>query len=367
MRAQSPPVLRSGSPIRVLIVDDSIVARAVLARILSPDRGFEVAGQSASAEAAIAFLKHQTVDMIVLDVNMPGLSGLEALPQLIQRSNGARVLIVSSAAGTGAAATLTALRLGAADTLLKPATGALGGQFAETLIETMLRIAGSNTESAAPIVPDIVEAAPAPVSPPRDAGAVACVAIGASTGGVHALASFFAAYPFEASPPILVTQHLPAPFMPFFARQLADMTGRPTKLAVDGMPVTPGTVLLAPGDGHLTVDRTRGRVHVRINRQPASSGCMPSVDPMLHSVAQVFGEKGIGVILSGMGRDGIEGGTVLAQAGGEVVAQDAASSVVWGMPGVVAKAGVARIVLPPAELARYVAGRAMTPERVAWR
>ncbi|NIJ08890.1 two-component system chemotaxis response regulator CheB [Sphingomonas vulcanisoli] len=364
MLPRSPPAVRSGHPIRVLIVDDSIVARAVLARILAPELGFEVAGQCATAEAAIDFVNRQSVEIIVLDLNMPGLSGLDAIPQLIARSNGARVLIVSSAAGTGAVATVMALRLGAADTLLKPATGALGGAFADTLIETILRIAAS--EGAA-TPPPAIETVPGSAGVAARADAVGCVAIGSSTGGVHALASFFAAYPFRASAPILVTQHLPTPFMPFFARQLGEMTGRPTRLAVDGMPVLPGTVLLAPGDGHLQLARSRGHVHVKIGRQSAPSGCMPSVDPMLESVSEVYGEKGLAVILSGMGRDGVIGGRTLADSGGEVVAQDAASSVVWGMPGAVAKAGIAQIVLPPADLARHVEGRVLAKEQTPWR
>ncbi|WP_254601873.1 chemotaxis-specific protein-glutamate methyltransferase CheB [Sphingomonas bacterium] len=360
------PAARPGRPIRVLIVDDSIVARAVLARILAPDRGFDVAGQAGTAAAAIDILKTQAVDIILLDVNMPGLSGLDALPALIERSGGARVLIVSSDCGTGAAVTISALRLGAADTLLKPSAGALNGPFAVTLVETILRIAAAPRPSA-PQGDILPVARQAPFVPVASQAGVDCVAIGASTGGVHALASFFAAYPFEALPPILVTQHLPAPFMPFFARQLSEMTGRPTRLATDGAPLTPGIVLLAPGDGHLGLARTRGRVHVKICRRPTSSGCMPSADTMLASVAEMFGDRGMGVILSGMGRDGLEGATRLTEAGGEVVAQDAMSSVVWGMPGAVAKAGIARAILPPAALADHVAAQAMRPERSAWK
>jgi two-component system chemotaxis response regulator CheB len=166
--------------------------------------------------------------------------------------------------------------------------------------------------------------------------------------------------------PILVTQHLPAPFMPYFADQLSDMSGRPTKLACDGMQLAPGGIILAPGDAHIGLARTRGIVHIKLERRRMPSGCTPSVDPMLTGVANVFGASGLAIILSGMGRDGELGAGDLVKAGGEILAQDAGSSVVWGMPGAVVTRGLARIALPPAALAHEVTKRVEVRGNAAW-
>lgn len=336
-----------------MIVDDSIVARAVLSRMIGAHPDLEVVAQAGSGRAALALLGEITVDLILLDLEMPGMGGLEALPDLIRLGGGARVLIVSSACGEGACSSISALRLGAADTLLKPGIGGLGDDFEHILIDRLRRIA------ATPTATPLRMAGEPPTVPPEIApqGPIGCVAIGASTGGVHALAAFFAAYPQACDAPILVTQHLPAPFMPYFVGQLHEMAGRPARLAADGMAVTPGTILLAPGDAHLSLASTRGLIHVRLERRRADSGCLPSVDPMMEAVARLYGPTAIGVILSGMGRDGLAGARILAAAGGEILAQDAPSSVVWGMPGSVVGAGLARVALPPAGLARRIARR----------
>lgn len=352
---QTLAIARRGSaadPIRVMIVDDSIVARTVLARMLGEQADFAIAGQVGTASAALAKLDHIEVDVILLDLEMPGMSGLAALEALIAKSGGARVLVVSSAAADGAEATLTALRLGAADTLLKPRAGDFAGRFADELAIRLRRIVR---------LPEIVAPTAAPVAPgpavKRFEQPVDCIAIGASTGGVPALAAFLGALPAEVQAPILVTQHLPAPFMPSFARQLGDMSGRPARIAADGVWLAPGELLLAPGDAHLCVARMRGVPFVRLDRAPAPSGCRPSVDPMFTSVAAVFGRGAIGVVLSGMGRDGAIGAATLAKADGIMLAQDAASSVVWGMPGAVATAGFTQAVLPPAALAGWIGDR----------
>jgi two-component system chemotaxis response regulator CheB len=199
----------------------------------------------------------------------------------------------------------------------------------------------------------------------RVARSVACIGIGASTGGVHALGAFFASLPPSCRAPILVTQHLPEPFMAPFVGQLAEMAGRPTRLAMTGMPLVPGEMILAPGHAHLTVVRVRDRVHVKLDRRPAPSGCSPSVDPMFASLAEIYGAEAVGVVLSGMGRDGLIGARAIAESGGAVLAQDAASSVVWGMPGAVAKAKIAQAVLPPAEIARCIG--VWTAEQSEWK
>lgn len=338
---------RGEGPIRVLIVDDSVVARTVLARMLGDRADFEVAGLAGSAAAALAMLAGMQVDIILLDLEMPHRNGIAALPELIERSGGARVLVVSSACAEGAASTLAALSGGAADTLLKPGVTAFAGRFADELADRLRRIA----RAIGPMQP----IAPAPAA--RTASAVQrvdCLAIGASTGGVPALSQFFAGLPGDFAVPIMVTQHLPAPFMPYFADQLCGMAGRPARIAASGMLPNPGEILLAPGDAHLTLARTGGVVHVRLERGAVASGCRPSVDPMLASVGRLYGAGAVGVVLSGMGRDGANGAERLVAAGGTMLAQDSASSVVWGMPGVIANAGLAQLVAPPADLARRI-------------
>jgi len=350
-------------PIRVLLVDDSLVARTVLARLLEGRPEFEIAGAAPTADRAIHFLSSHDIDIVVLDVEMPGKDGLTALPEILEASHGARVLIVSSAAEAGASATVRALTLGAADTLLKPTAGHFAGEFAHKFIDALLRIGHAHHEIRQ-IHPRARDEAPRPIAPvpfvalrPTRTGKVACLAIGASTGGLHALSAFLRRLPPEFRAPILITQHLPPPFMPYFAAQLRDIAGRPTAVAADGAPLVAGEMLVAPGEGHIRLARQGSRIVIRIDPAPAPSRCMPSVDPMFESMAELFGAEGVGVVLTGMGRDGTLGAERMVAAGGEILAQDSATSVVWGMPGSVAQAGLASLVMSPEDLARHVCQR----------
>lgn len=355
---------RSGAearPIRLMIVDDSAVARAVLARMISQEPAFEIVDAVSSAAEAIERLTGlaDPVDVILLDIEMPGRSGLAALPELIQHSGGARVLIVSALADDGAAATVEALTMGAADTLAKPGVGSFGGQFSEILRERLMRLGRGGHRDA-----DMIGRRPTMLRPlsaaPRlraEGKPLGCIAIGASTGGLHAIAALLRALPAALDVPILITQHLPAVFMPFFADQMQTLSGRKALVAREGMPIQPGRLHIAPGHAHLCVEDRNGRVAARLLQHKTESGCLPSVDPMFSSVASVYGAAAVGVVLSGMGRDGSAGARVLADIGGDVFAQDVESSVVWGMPGSVAKAGLASAVLPPAEIARLLQHR----------
>lgn len=350
-------------PIRVLLVDDSLVARTVLARLLDGRPEFEIAGAAPTADRAIQFLSSNDIDIVVLDVEMPGKDGLTALPEILEASHGARVLIVSSAAEAGASATVRALTLGAADTLLKPTAGNFAGEFSHKFVDALLRIGHANhgvrqgQNRTRDEAPRAAAAVPIVALQPTRMGKIACLAIGASTGGLHALSAFLRRLTPEFRAPILITQHLPPPFMPYFAAQLRDIAGRPTSVAADGSPLVPGEMLVAPGEGHIRLARQGARVVVRIDRAPAPSRCMPSVDPMFEAMAEIFGADGVGVVLTGMGRDGTIGAESIVAAGGEILAQDSSSSVVWGMPGSVAQAGLASLVLPPEDLAGHVLQR----------
>lgn len=340
-----PPPDRDGGSVRVLIVDDSVVARTVLGRMIEGMGRFRIAGSVSDVNGALAFLASDRADVILLDLEMPGIHGLTALPDLVAAGRGAKVLVVSSAADDGAAAAVQALALGAADTLVKPGVGSFAGRFAAVLEDRLTRL--FDIEGIGPSVSAHADHAP---------GEFDIVAVGASTGGIHALSQMLRAIPASFQAPILVTQHLPASFMSYFAAQLAVLAGRPCEVATDHIRIRPGRMLVAPGDAHLRVMRAgEGYYAVRLTHESVASGCMPSVDPMLDSIADLFGTRGLGVVLSGMGRDGAIGAQRLIDAGGSVIVQDKASSVVWGMPGAIAESAAA--VLPPDEIGRMIASQ----------
>jgi two-component system chemotaxis response regulator CheB len=196
------------------------------------------------------------------------------------------------------------------------------------------------------------------ISPTSHSSDYDIVAIGASTGGIHALSQMFRTLPAGFRLPIVITQHLPTSFMPYFAAQIALLAGRPCEVAVDRLRIRPGRIIVAPGDAHLKcVKLSDAGAAFRLTREPAASGCMPSVDPMLISLGDVYGPRMLAIILSGMGRDGADGARHVHDTGGCVVVQDQQSSVVWGMPGAVAAAGVADAILSPDAIGRLVASR----------
>jgi len=346
-------------PRRVLVVDDSVVARAVISRTLEGSGRYLVAGSVANATAALEFLARERVYAVLLDIQMPGVDGLTALPDLLAATE-ARVLIVSAAAGQGAAATVQALALGAADTLVKPGAGDSSQRFGEQLLDKLDRL-------GQPVSTALALPAPTPVTTTmseRLAGAAQAardsfdvIAIGASTGGIHALSGMLRALPASVTQPILITQHLPASFMPYFAAQLTVIAGRPCEVAVDRLRMRPGRMIVAPGDAHLRCVRLAdGGGAIRLSSESVASGCLPSVDPMFASVASAFGSRVLAIVLSGMGRDGAEGARVVRAAGGCVVVQDQTSSTVWGMPGAVASLGLADAVMAPEAIGRLLAG-----------
>ncbi len=313
---------------------------------------WQVAALAGNATEALDALRSVTVDIVLLDVEMPGTNGIEALPDILRAGDGARVLIVSSMAEEGAEVTVRALAQGAADTLPKPGTGYFAGRFSEVLAERVRQIGRVSREPERP-----ARSEPAREVRLRDMpeGQLGCVALGASTGGLRALIDFLRPLPKQIGAPILVTQHLPAIFMPYFARQLETAAARPARVVEDGEKLVDDVIHVAPGEAHLCLERRGLDVFARYDNKKADSGCLPSVDPMLASVADAYGDTGLGVMLSGMGRDGLIGSRQLVAAGGAMFVQDQRSSAIWGMPRVVAEAGLASAMLPPADLARRVA------------
>jgi two-component system chemotaxis response regulator CheB len=340
-------------PIRVMIVDDSLTVRTILKRMVESDPALDVTATASSAETALTQLRADQPDVVLLDLAMPGMGGLEALPAILGLAPQVQVLVVSSLTEEGAEATVSALAMGAADTMLKPRPGEFTEDYRTSLLDR-IRALGARTASIAHSAP---APAPAPAQPARRnpvSRRAEVIAIGASTGGIHALGQLLGAIGPAMTAPILITQHLPASFMPVFARQIANACGRPAILAHEGLVIAPSTIVIANGEGHLVVRRCGETLVAGISTEPASSGCRPSVDPMLASLAETCGARVLAVILSGMGSDGLAGAQAVAAAGGTIIAQDAASSAVWGMPGVVTRARLASLVAPPDALGQAI-------------
>jgi two-component system chemotaxis response regulator CheB len=318
--------------------------------MVAPHEALEVTGSVGSAAEALEALGQAPADIVLLDLDMPGTGGLQALPPIL--ASGARVLVVSSSCEDGTEASVAALALGAADTLAKPGPGQPPALFSAALVDRIKRIGGIGEDSATP-----PEGGELFLRNPSE-GSLECLALGGSTGGLHAITGFLRALPDGLRTPILITQHLPSAFMPFFARQVEAAAGRRARVASEGDVIDEGAILIAPGDAHLVPVRKGEQVVVSLDTAPAPGGYQPSLDRMLDAVAHTFGPAAAAIVFSGMGRDGLAGARTIAAQGGTVLAQDRDTSAVWGMPRAIAEAGLASAVRPPAELAALVAARA---------
>ena len=363
------PFARAGAAaaIRVMIVDDSLTVRTIFKRMVDSDPALMIVGTASSAERAIAQLAAEPADVVLLDLEMPGIGGLGALPAILATPGRPQVLVVSSLTMDGAEHTLAALQMGAADTLLKPRPGGFTDEYRAQLLGK-IRALGSRLDDSDRLPARLAEPSFARPGYSRRSSRPEAIAIGASTGGIHALGLMLRRLGPDFDLPILITQHLPGSFMPVFARQIEAACGRAADIAADGLILSPGRILIAPGHGHMVVRRKgTSALTIQVSTAPAASGCMPSVDPMLTSLAEACDGRALGVILSGMGRDGALGAKDLVDAGGTIYAQDADSSAVWGMPGAVARAGLASMIAPPDQLGDAVMAQAATPASPALR
>lgn len=350
------------TPIRVLVVDDSAVIRRVLSDVLKEEHDIDVVAAVGTSDAALSRLSARDVDVVTLDVEMPGRSGLDTLEEIRKIEPKLPVIMVSSLTRRAAATTLEALARGATDYFPKPSGSSLAevcDQIRTGLIPKIRAVCRRPTPLGAPPPPP-------PVSmPPRGATrALQLVVIGCSTGGPKALAEVFKHIPATFPLPILIVQHMP----PDFTRMLAERLDATCPLsfgeATEGERVAPGRVLIAPGDHHLTVRLVAGQAQVALNQDPPENSCRPAVDVLFRSASEAYGAGVLGVVLTGMGSDGLKGAQAIHARGGQVIAQDAASSVVWGMPGFVANAGIAEAVVPLTEVAQEILRRSQRPGRV---
>ncbi len=328
------------APIRVMLVDDSRVARSIFARVLGSCDHIVITAEAENPEQALAVLGSTEVDVILLDIEMPKRTGLEALPDILIASGGARIIVVSSFVEKNGPAALQALSLGACDTLAKIGDGENRGRFSELLREKVYRL-GRRSHVSGPLIANNV--------PPSDLSKPECIAIGASTGGIPILYDLVSKLPRQLDCPIFIAQHLPMAFMEFFAKQLSAHTSRNVSVVTKQCEVEPGNIYLAPGNAHLVCRRIGDKFTLDLSRKRDASHYCPSVDVLFHSVAEVYGSSAIAIILSGMGKDGTEGARSLAAIGASILVQDAQSSVVWGMPGSVVRENIpASIMTPPA-------------------
>jgi two-component system, chemotaxis family, protein-glutamate methylesterase/glutaminase len=351
------PESESSPLIRVLVVDDSKIVRSIFSRVLQDSGEVLIVGEAASSAEALETLKRDAADIILLDIEMPERSGLEALPDILDAANGARVLVVSSFVEENGPAAIKALSLGACDTLSKPGRHGFSGKFSEILVEKVVRL--GRTRKVRPAAQPKIQSAQ--FNRAEDGFAKPeCIAIGASTGGIPVIYEIVRSLSPALDCPIFITQHLPHAFMEFFARQLQSQTDRAVKVSNAGELVRGGTIYISPGDAHLVCRRSDSVVLIDHLDDYPGSRYSPSVDALLESVASTYGAGALGIILSGMGNDGSLGAVQFARHNGRIIVQDEESSVVWGMPGAIVRAGLADAIMPPAHLTRLLArlGRA---------
>lgn len=339
--------------IRVMVVDDSAVVRGLIARALEADAAVSVVARAENGQAALAQLEHVEVDVIVLDLEMPVMDGMTALPLILSRRPGVRIIVASTLTLCNARLCLDTLQAGASDYVSKPEGGGLvhAEEFHRQLL-AKVRALGGAPEPAGGAPP--ARPSPRPVPPPSAATVrPEVIAIGGSTGAPPALVQVFESLR-GVSLPILLTQHMPPMFTALLAEQLARAGDRPCREAVDGESVVQGRAYVAPGGWHMTVERSQGGPMIRLNQEPPEHFCRPAVDPLMRSVARTYGASARAVILTGMGSDGASGCAAVAEAGGRFVVQDEATSVVWGMPGAAARTGRAEAVLPLSRIGEWL-------------
>lgn len=349
----APPALVPQPPIRVMVCDDSAVIRGAIVRMLETDPTIRVVARPGNGRAAIDELARTPVDVLVLDIEMPVLDGISALPLLLKADPQLRIIMASTLTTRGADIALRALRLGAADYVPKPSAIDLKGDdvFRRELIEKVKGLARLRRRSTASATAASGAATPPVRLKPASGLPARLLAIGSSTGGPQALFTLVQGLGASLPVPVVLTQHMPKTFTPILAEHISKLGGLPCAEAKHGEPLRSGRIYLAPGDHHLLVTRGAAGLQAQLSDDPPENFCRPSVDPMLRSAAAACDGRVLVTMLTGMGHDGLAGTRRVVEAGGSAIAQDEGTSVVWGMPGAVAQAGLCQAVLPLPDIA----------------
>lgn len=353
--------------IRVLVVDDSVVIRKLVSDLLSADRDIEVVGTAVNGRAALQKVAQLKPDIVTMDIEMPEMNGIESVRAIRATGNKVPIIMFSTLTERGAVATLDALAAGASDYVPKPANvGSVGRsmeQVREALIPRIKSLVPRPGVSPHPAAPTVSPTASVqlrqPAPPPT--GGYRLLVIGSSTGGPEALGALLHTLP-PLPVPVAVVQHMPPLFTRQFAARLDRQLPYDVVEAEHGQPLRPGTVAIAPGDYHLEVVSDPAGLRTRLTQAPPENYCRPAVDVLFRSAVATVGSAVLGVVLTGMGSDGCKGARLIVDRGGSVLAQDQATSVVWGMPGAVATAGLAERVLPLLELGPEILRR-LAPQR----
>jgi two-component system chemotaxis response regulator CheB len=347
MLAAHHTAIPAGRRARILVVDDSALTRRMITMALEQVPDFEVVGTAPNGRIALGKIDHLDPDVITLDIEMPDMDGLETLKAIRAKHHRARVIMFSTLTERGGKATLEALSLGADDYATKTSwEGAAGssGRSMPSLRQELVPKIRDLLRWERPAATTAAVTAPPAVRPPRKLTRRALV-VGISTGGPAALSEIIPHFPANFPAPVLIVQHMPAVFTRLLAERLCLISQLEVREAQDGDIVAPGRILIAPGDRHLRVKKRGGTVVAALDHGPAENACRPAADVLFRSAADVWGGGVVAAILTGMGHDGLQGIRTLSDLGAYVVAQDEASSVVWGMPGAVVGAGLAHSVV----------------------
>ena len=353
---------KAGAQIRVMIVDDSAAIRGFISRWVASDPALAVVATANNGQTAIDQVKSADPDVIILDIEMPEMDGITALPHLLKASPHSKIIVASTLSRRNAEISIKALSLGATDYVPKPSSvgaGDAGETFRRELCAKIVavakprrRVLGERLAAATPRISGPIKLRAPSMVPPH------ILAIGSSTGGPQALVKVVSAIAPKLEVPVLITQHMPATFTAILAETLSRSSGLKCVEGATGTMLQPGCVYVAPGEYHMIIKGRGGPIELL--QTPPENFCRPAVDPMFRSIAAAYGAATLAVVLTGMGADGREGARAIADAGGTILAQDEATSVVWGMPAAVAHAGLASAVLPldavAGEVRKYLGG-----------
>ncbi len=345
--------------IRILVVDDSVLVRRMMSNMLSEDSALDVVGTAANGNIALAKIPQVNPDVIILDIEMPEMDGLETLAAIRKIYQHLPVIMFSALTERGAITTLDALALGATDYVTKPTNMSSKEAALEDIRQQLIPkikafCAGIVGKQRIAIRPPVAQIPQLPTIPRSDRSLVKIVAIGLSTGGPEALATLLPQFPANFPVPVVIVQHMP----PVFTKRLAERLNQKCQIRVaegtNGDILEAGKAWLAPGDFHMVVEREGTHVLIHTHQDPPENSCRPAVDVLFRSVVKTYGAGTLGVVLTGMGQDGLNGCQCIREAEGQILIQDEATSVVWGMPGMVAHAGLADQILPLNQLASAI-------------